>query len=208
MIKQPNIVANVAVWISGIIFLSSFVPQIFLNFKLKTTSGLSDLFLLGLLNSQACYVGFTFSTKLPLVYKIFNPLYFFLILVLIFQRYFYYTNHKNNKFLFIYFINFFLVLILIFYVTNYNLTWGYFLGWLPIGISFFKKFPQIFKIYMKKSIKGFSLYFVLIVLLAYSFEGFAALILKLPSQILYADLKGILFYLIFLLQFVLYKNNS
>jgi len=82
------------------------------------------------------------------------------------------------------------------------------LGWLPVAIGTWKKFPQMFKIYWEKSVEGFSLGFILICILAYSFEMFAGFVLGLPLQILANDFRGLFAYLVFLFQFFLYKKRS
>ncbi len=200
--------ANITIWISCFIFAASMVPQIVMNYRLKSTTGLSDLYLLAILNTQTCYVGFTFSVDLPLVYKVMNVLYAVLFFIIIFHNFFYYKNNKNNRFLKIYVLNIVISIFIVFYAIVYSVNLGHILGWIPIFVHLIERVPQVYKVHSLKSVRGFSLYFVLINLLAFSFEGFSAWILKLPSQILYGDLKGIAFCLVFLLQFYLYKNNE
>ena len=40
-------------WIVNICYVGALIPQIFLNYKVKSTRGLSDLYLLGYLNGYA-----------------------------------------------------------------------------------------------------------------------------------------------------------
>ena len=83
-----------------------------------------------------------------------------------------------------------------------------FIGWLPFIIGFWKSIPQMFKIQTEKSVRGFSLGFIALVLAAYFVEIGAVLILRLPGQVLWQDLKGPFCYLIFLAQFALYRKSS
>jgi hypothetical protein len=200
--------ADIFIWISNLIFFLSLVPQIFLNKKIQTTSGLSDLFLLGNMNSVIANLGYTFSVDLPLVYKIMNPIYALAVFALVFQR-FRYSDFEFNKKVFLLFgINLIFILSFVVLTVLSVPVLGWFLGWVPIGISLCKKVPQIFKIHRTKSVHGFSLGFILLSLGAYLFEIIGVLALNLPTQVLYQDLKGISVYVIFLVQFVLYKKNS
>jgi len=200
--------ANISVWIALLIFLMSMMSQLILNFRLKTTQGLSDLFILGFLNSQSCYIGFTYSLDLPLVYKVMNPLYGMLILILIVQRFLYARQYANNKILPVYVINFFLALSVIVYAAQYSVWLGHMLGWIPIFICLAMEMSQLSKIYRAKSVRGFSLYFVIISIAAYSFEFVSALILKLPKQVLLTDLRGMMVFSLFLIPFVLYREDT
>ena len=208
MVYSQNFIANFFVYIANIIFFISFIPQIFINYKLKTTKGLSDLFILGYLISSFSDFCFIFSSNLPFVYRITSPFYLFFIIILVIQRFYYFDYKKDRKFLFLCAINILFFLILIFLFLNYSNKIGWFLGWVPIFISLIKKIPQILKIYVKKTVFGFSLLFILINFTGYLFEIVGALILELPVQVIITDFKGVFVYLIFLFQFVLYKNNS
>jgi hypothetical protein len=183
------------------------ISQLVLNFRLKTTKGLSDFFILGFLNSQSCYIGFTYSLNLPLVYKVMNPFYGMLILILVFQRFLYAKHYTNNNILFVYIVNFFCALYMIFYTAKYSIWLGKLLGWIPIFICFAMEIFQLFKIYCAKSIRGFSLYFVIITIIAYSFEFFSALTLGLPKQVLFTDIRGMTLFSLFLISFFLYGGK-
>lgn len=200
--------ANISVWIALFIFSISMAAQLILNFRLKTTQGLSDFFILGFLNSQSCYIGFTYSLDLPLVYKVMNPLYGMLILILIVQRFLYAKQYANNKILPVYVINFFFALSVIVYAAQYSVWLGQLLGWIPIFICLAMEISQLSKIYLAKSVRGFSLYFVLISIAAYSFEFISALILKLPKQVLFTDIRGIAVFALFLIPFILYRDGG
>jgi uncharacterized protein with PQ loop repeat len=197
-----------AIWIVNIGFFVSLIPQILLNYRLKTTKGLSDLFLLATLNGQFGYLSFTFYANLPLIYKVMNSCYFIAILIIIAQRFLYSQNQlKEKRILNFYLLNFLLGLIFIFIAPK--ISWGIsFLGWFPVVLGFWKKWPQVIKIYKEKSVVGFSFLFVLVSICAYLFEMVAGIILKLPLPIIFNDLKGVFVYLIFLVQFMVYRDRG
>lgn len=205
---SQNFFASAFIWISNLIFFFSLIPQIFLNKRLHSTSGLSDLFLLGNMNSVIANLGYTFCTHLPLVYKIMNPFYAFAVFILIFQRFKYFDLQRDKNVLILFCINLTLILVIFNLIIFKTTSFAWLLGWIPILISLWKKVPQIFKIQKTKSVYGFSLGFILLSLAAYVFEILGVLVLALPIQVLFQDLKGISVYVIFLVQFVLYRKNS
>lgn len=206
MVFSQDFICSSIIWIINIIFLLSLFPQIFLNYKLKTAKGLSDLFILGSLIGQASYVGYAFYANLPLVYKVMNIFYCGSLLILIVQR-LYYAKYKTRFILFgLYFSNILLLSLLFFYAFNGNNNMGNFLGWLPICTGFFKKVPQIAKIHFQKTIKGFSFGFIILNIVGYLTEMFAAIFLRLPLQIIANDLKNIFLFSVFLGQFFLYRK--
>ncbi len=205
MILTDIFLANSIIWIINIIFFISLLPQLLLNYKLKVGTGLADSFILGSLLGQFSYIAYSFSANLPLVYRIMNPIYLIPLLLLVYQR-FYYSNLLEIKKVFKkYLVVFFIVLIIIFLSITNNYFCN-FLGWLPVGTGLFKKLPQVFKVYLKKSVKGFSLGFIYLNIAGYVVEMFAALFLNLPLQVIANDLKNIIIFSIFLGQFFLYKK--
>ena len=72
------------VWIAHALFCIALVPQILLNYKLKTTKGLSDLLIIGYLNGYISYVYYSYLFNLPLAYKVMVPLAMFLMLIIAF----------------------------------------------------------------------------------------------------------------------------
>jgi uncharacterized protein with PQ loop repeat len=83
-------------WIAQIIFFIGILPQIVLNFNLKSTKGLSDFLLIGYFNAYIFYMFYVFCLNLPLAHKVMTPLSFFAVVILIFQR-FYYSEKKDSK---------------------------------------------------------------------------------------------------------------
>jgi hypothetical protein len=94
-----------------------------------------------------------------------------------------------------------------FYAVKYSLWLGQLLGWIPIFICLAMELSQLSKIYISRSVRGFSLYFVLISIMAYGFEFFSALVLGLPKQVLFTDIRGITLFSLFLIPFFLYKEE-
>ena len=198
--------ANLLIIISNLFFVLSLIPQILLNYKIKSTNGLSDLFILTLLNSSYFYLVYSFSNNLPIVYKVVNITYLVLICLIIFQR-FKYSKNNEKKFLFFYMFNILILFIVTCLIYLKFLAYAYLIGWIPVGIGIWKKVPQIFKIYRRKSVHGFSFYFILISLISNFFEVLGNFCLNLPIPMIVNNFRGILVNLVFLGQFLLYKQK-
>ncbi|MBD3272820.1 hypothetical protein GF385_00515 [Candidatus Dependentiae bacterium] len=199
-------IANFFVLVANLIFMLSLLPQIFLNYRIKSTKGLSDIFILASLNGQFSYLVYAFIKDLPFIYKIINPIYAFLLSIIIFQRFYYSDKSLNDKkILRIYLLNIFILFSIAFFIFTGLTNLGYLLGWIPVGIGLWKKVPQMFKVYKAKSVYGFSLFFIVLSLLSYTFETSAGLILNLPAPVLFNDLRGFFVNLVFLMQFWVYK---
>lgn len=206
------IFANILIFIANFIFLFSLIPQIILNHKIRSTKGLSDIFILASLNGQFSYLIYAFTTNLPLIYRLINPIYAFLLLIIIFQR-FYYSDQKKHicydkKILKVYSINIIFLIYVSYLIFSGVTSLGYLIGWVPVGIGLWKKFPQILKVHRAKSVYGFSFFFILFSLFSYVCETVAAILLKLPVQVLMNDLRGLFINLVFIIQFWLYSQKS
>ena len=128
--------AYIFLWVANIIFFVSILPQIFLNYKIKSTKGLSDFFILLCFCSSLSYWCYAFANDLPIVYIIMANLNLAAFLFLIFQK-FYYSGLSRALSFYAIFLLIFIVILFLSLKTKTNLSfWGY----LPIVISFGKNF--------------------------------------------------------------------
>jgi uncharacterized protein with PQ loop repeat len=208
MFFTQSLFAVIATWLAYATYTLSVLPQIRLNFKRKSANGLSDLFLLGLLNRNVMWVGYIFALGLPLSYQIMGSALALVTIVLVVQRVMYAKRDKKARMFYLYGINTVMLFILVFCATKYSIILGHCLGWVNIILGFFNEVPQAMKMHRNKTCKGFSFNYVLIGLFAYCFEFGAALILQFPFQVFLCSLKGILFRVLFLSQFIVYKALS
>ncbi len=210
MLLNKIFLANFLIIVSNLFFISSLIPQILLNYKIKSTNGLSTVFILTLLNSGYFYLIYSFANNLPIGYKIINIIYTFLVSFIIFQRFKYSQNNldKEIKFFSIFILNIFILFFIGYLIYFKFYSYAYLIGWIPVGIGFWKKLPQIFKIYRNKSVHGFSFYFILISLSANFCEISANFLLNIPIPLIVNNFRGILVNLVFLGQFFIYRNNQ
>ncbi|MFA5075116.1 MAG: PQ-loop repeat-containing protein [Candidatus Babeliales bacterium] len=206
-----NLVSNfvaLAIWVAQILFFIGLIPQILLNYKLKSTKGLSEFLLFGYLNGSITYLYYIFCCNLPLAYKIIMPMVLLAVIIMIFQR-FYYSEcfyDKEYKILFFYILNILFYIFLIKLFIEYSL-FGIILGWITALIWATYQFPQVFKIFKDKTIKGFSFSLAFLVGFGNLIEFIAALNLKLPLPTTLNSFRGFLIFLIFCLQFWIYKDK-
>jgi uncharacterized protein with PQ loop repeat len=208
MVLAQNLVPTVAIWIVHIVASIGILPQILLNYKFKSTAGLSNVYISIYISGHFFHLLYIFCLDLPIAYKIMNPLSFSLVLVLALQRTIYNKNKTKHRPVKLYCINFFIISLLIALAINFPAKIGHLAGWISFIIWTIYQLPQVFKIYSKKSVVGFS--FAAVSVGGFqNLVGFAAVLaLGLPLQTIFTALRGIIFFAIFCFQFWIYKNKS
>ncbi len=196
-----------AVWLICIIYFSSILPQIFLNYKLRSVTGLSNLMLFGLLIGYIAETYYVECLYLPNGYRVMLPLGIIAAIVLCFQKIYFEGLSSSKGFLNILVgiigISFFFLPLAF---KNLSLV-GNIAGWIGAFIWSTYKLPQVAKLYKSKSVYGFSFFFVLILWVGSFLEFIAAMILKLPGQTIFNGLYGIIVNSVLMFQFFLYRNN-
>jgi uncharacterized protein with PQ loop repeat len=191
-----------------IVAAASFLPQIVLNYKIKSTAGLSNAYISSYLSAYFFHLLYVFCLDLPIAYKVMGPLLFSLVLVLIFQSFIYNKEKAKNHQVKLYSLNFFIISFLIILAINFPIKIGHLAGWISVAIWTVYKLPQVFKIYSQKSVEGFSFASVSCSGFQNFLEFAAGLSLGLPLQSIFAALQGIIIFAIFCFQFWIYKNKS
>lgn len=165
--------AHLSVWVVHFLYFVGLLPQIIVNYKLKSSRGLSDLMLSGYFVGYLFVNFYVFLLDLPLSYKVMVPLATIAVLVLVFQRFYYVCLDDSRKsFVKLFGIIFLLSLGVAFFVLKYAPYTGRVFGWLSAMVWTVYQIPQIIKIYMSKSTKGLSFAFVSIMGCAVSLEFF------------------------------------
>ena len=209
MFINTILLANIFTWIAHTLFFLGLLPQIVLNYRLKSTKGLSDLLLIGYFNGYVSYLYYTFCLDLPLAYKVILPMATIAMMIMIFQRFLYLDKltKKDKSLLAFYLFNFLFVISLIPLATKYPIYVGHFFGWLMMFIWATYQIPQVFKVFIDKSVVGFSFALVSSIGFGDLVELIAAITLKLPMPTLLNDFRGVFIYLVFCVQFWMYKNK-
>ena len=196
-------------WLINIGYSAGIFPQLYLNYKKKSTAGLSDLTILGYFNGYVAYFIYAYYFNFPLAYKILLPVAVIVSSILIFQRFFYSDGKPKNSAIYLYYIDFALILLSLPFIYFLPYTSASIAGWLSALIWFLYLIPQVLNIYLRKSVEGFSFLLVLYVGLGgigdlgVSILGFT----HVDKVMCFTGLRGIFFFLIFAYQFWLYKKK-
>ena len=199
--------ANITVWLAQILFFFGLVSQIILNFRLKSTKGLSDLWLILLFNGYLAQIFYTYSLDFPFSYKVMVPLSTLAVLVIIGQRFYYsdLTSRRNINFLKVFIVNLLAALFILPFAVDMPADMGYWSGFLMTILWAIYLLPQVYKIFITKSVEGFSFTLVSLVAVGNFMEFTSAVMLHLPYPTILNNFRAIFFYLLICLQFLLYK---
>ncbi len=197
--------ADAAIWVSQFLYLSCFFPQIMTNFRERSTHGLSDLFLFGYFNAYVAYMYYVFCLSLPFGFKVMTIAQMTALTILILQRMYYTSAYGMPHFKQIFLANTALFLGVFPFAMNNPQFVGDMGGWALVTIFSVTPLPQIFKVFREKSVSGFNIKFILLLLAAASLEVFVALVLNLPLQTLLCAAKSFVVYGIIIFQFWLYR---
>lgn len=209
LILSEEMFLHAVAWAVNILFWGGLVPQVILNYRLKTARGLSDVMLWGYFNGYIAYVYYAFCCNLPLAYRVVVPLCFVTMLLMVVQRFVYDGAYQKDKKLLVFYILNAVAAILIL-PQAFKQAWfiGSIAGWIEITIWALYQIPQVFKIHVNKSVVGFSFALVTLVGIGDIIELIVAITLRMPLQTIVNDLRGIVIYLIFCVQFWLYNQRD
>jgi len=200
-------VAHILIWVVQLCYVLCLVPQIMKNVKMGGTAGISDILLFGFLNGYFAIFYYLFGLGMPFAYKVMNTFQFFALIGLILQRIHYDETESYRRFEYCLWGNSALALFFVPAAVVYPSDIGNAAGWLAIGLFSMSYLCQVVKIFVTKSVVGFSLMFVAITALGVCFELIAANILGLPQQTHVSLWRAATVCGIFFFQFWLYKDS-
>lgn len=206
MFKSP-ISLDWTAWIYLSCFVGSFVPQIIKNFKIRSTKGLNDCYLLCYLAGYIALVYYVFAANLLFAYKVIVPFGLFAILILITQRV-YFDDILHKKWFFMVVASLIVAAVCMFpFYFRFTKTLGIFTGWAAVGFLSINQAFQVNKIYRSKSVEGFSFTFITMIAIGVIFELAVAFLRGLPLPTKFLAFRGLVFYVIFCTQFLLYRQR-
>ncbi|MBY0353651.1 PQ-loop repeat-containing protein [Candidatus Babeliales bacterium] len=203
---DPFIISILA-WISLLSFAVSFLPQIVKNYRLKTTIGLSNVYLLSYLTAYITCIYYVFHCDLLAAYKVFVPLELLGLFIIIGQRFAYEGFAQHKRFFAIVGALSFVGLASFPLGMWWPLEFGMTCGWISSIFFLTYQIPQVLKIFRQKSVHGFSFLFVSIIGLGTILELVVSFAKPLPVPTQFMAIRGLAFYIIFCLQFYLYRTR-
>ncbi|MCK4265468.1 PQ-loop repeat-containing protein [Candidatus Babeliales bacterium] len=205
---NSEMIAAGLTWLVYSIYCFGLIPQMFLNYKLRSASGLSDLTLLGYFAGYVTQFYYVFFEDFPLSYKVMIPIGIVMVSILVWQRFHYNPNTVTSLLRYSYLFIFCFVFIFTPIFLRGRLDVDEIFGWISAFIWFVYALPQVIKIYREKSFHGISFGFLSVMAIGVSLELTSALILGLPIQTIISNVRALLIYAIFCVQFFRYKIGS
>ncbi len=201
-------IAHILTWVVNSIYVLGLVPQIILNYRLKTGRGLSNIMLLGYMTAYVFLLFYVYCLNLPTSYKVLMPFAMFGVAIMIGQRY-YYNHAAIPTYITMLYGVLALTAVSLVPLSNYApVLVGNVTGWIASLIWSIYQIPQALKIYFQKSAQGFSFMFISIMAFGVFLELISALILKLPIQTLFTTTRALLAYSVFCIQFYIYRGRK
>lgn len=198
-------VISVCMWASLLFYWFCFFPQILTNYRRKDGTGISELMLLGYLNSYLFLLFYIFCLPLPFAYRLMVPLHTLATLIIIGQRLYYDPSPAGIRLRWVYLLNIIVFTLVIPVARQHPFLVGATFGWCNLILCFFNQLPQVLKVHRSGSVAGFSFLFVLFTGLAAALETIVALVVGLPAQTMVNAMRGVILFLIFCGQFWLYR---
>lgn len=198
-------VAHYFLLFSQFLYMTCLLPQVITNYRVKSGSGLSDLFAIGYLNGHFAQLFYVYCLSLPLGYKIFVPIQLSIVCTLIFQRLFY-DHFVHKKLLIFYLCNTLCAIALIPIACKIPALCGTAHGWFAMIIFSLSQLPQLYKLFSERSVRGFSFLFVLVMGCGSFLELTGSLILGLPIQTIFNAVRNCTFVIGCLIAFYWYSD--
>ena len=201
-----GLVAEILAWIALTFYTACFIPQMLENYRYKSVSGLSDMYLVAYFVAYASLAYYVFCLDLFFPYKVMVPIECIILAFIIGQRFYYdgfFIDWKNRT---LFWISVMMFVGLFPFAWIYPVLVGNICGWISAIFFIITPIPQIWKVYKAKSVVGFSFAFITVNALAGVCELTVAFMKQLPVQTWVMILKGAVFYVIFCYQFYFYRK--
>ena len=192
---------RIALWVLPFLYSFALMPQIYVNFKHKTTKGLSSLMLWAYMNGYIAFLFHVFCLNLPISYKIALPISCSLVMIIVVQTVYYDLNIALLRFCL---MSITAAIALIPFAMNYPYMMGHIMGWASVIFWSTYQIPQLIKMFYARSVHGYSFVLASVIGLGNVFEGVGVILMNLPIQTLFSNIRGILMYFIFCWQFWTY----
>lgn len=195
-------------WLPFTLYALAALPQIITNYRLRSAAGVSTGMLFIRLTSIALYLIYIFACWLTPPYRFMMPLYFFMLSVVALQAYIYSTSEQVRSYMCWGFGGVFsFVLILSLLAWRHPQIVGLYCGWLSAQIALFSELPQVYHNWQRKSVAGFNFLFISCIGIGAAIELTTAVILRLPWPTIFTTSRAVTFYIIYCIQFMLYKKR-
>lgn len=196
-------------WIPFTIYYFSGIPQILLNYKNRSTSGLSYRMVFFDYTGAMSTTIYTFLLMLPFACRVMEPLCMVNISTLVFQCFYYCREKEARYFLFASYAALHMVTgVMLVVAWWYPLEIGNAMGWISVVVQLFTQLPQILKNKARRSVKGLSFAYISLLGFAGLLEVIITFMLHLPIQNLLNGIRAVGYYLILCGQFYWFRRKA
>jgi len=206
MFQGGSFFITAAIWGAQLFYLVCFVPQIITNFRLGSANGLSDVLLFGYLNGYLAFFYFMICSGSSPILLFLCALQFFAWLILIFQRFYYDSTSSVYRFFAFFLVNMLVASSFLPIAIKNPMLVGSVSGWIAAVFFCVSQFFQIGKIYITKSVIGFSFLFALFMMVGAALELTVAYVLAYSFQSRLSLWRLVMGCGIYCFQFLMYRK--
>ena len=190
-------------WVLRALFWTSLIPQIIMNFRVRSTNGMSELTLWGYFSGYTASTIYSFCLDMPLAYKIMTPISLVTVAFMIGQQMFF--DKKFDMFLHYGFTVLIAAIGIPFAISN-PIYVGNIFGWGATFIWMTYQLPQVLKIHIEKSVTGLSFALLALLGLGNLMETATAVFMDFPVQTVISGIRGIFLSTLMTMQYFLYHK--
>lgn len=193
-------------WIPLLLYLCAALPQLVTNYRRGSSTGVSHDMLFLRVSSGMFYVPYLFLCQLPWAYRVVLPIYVTLLAFLAYQSWAYEKNKNVQvRIRYQYFVAMLVSLSGLIVAMWHPVEIGMLYGWTGITLSFFCEWPQLYLNWYRKSVAGLNFGFLSCIGIGGIIELLLAYHFCLPRPTLYNALRVSSYYLLYGIQFLLYR---
>jgi uncharacterized protein with PQ loop repeat len=192
-------------WILQFFFWFSLIPQVIMNVKMHSTSGLSSITLWGYFTAYTASSLYAFCLNLPLAYKVIDPICLLTVIFMIGQQILY---EKKLDLAWEYAITILCTIVSIPLAISNPIYIGNLFGWASTIIWMTYQIPQMLKIHSEKSVVGLSFALIALVGIGNFLEMLTSFALQFPIQSTITTIRGTFFSIILVMQYFIYHNPT
>ncbi len=194
----------ILIWVSLLLYSGSFIPQIVVNYQIKSARGISDMFIWCYCNGYWLMLLYVFLQPFAYPYRIMVPIETGFMMVLLGQRLYYDGLKKSPGFNLAIIASFVAIFGMLYFVPVHQQLVANITGWISFVAFAINPVPQLIKIFRTKTTFGFSFWFASLTAAAQVFELVGGVIECVPIPTLAMAVRGLIVYVFYWIFFAKY----
>lgn len=197
-------------YVAGFFLTASSLAQAYLNYRLKSTQGLSAWMMYFSTITATIYTLFVYHFPHPYSHRIASFMTQAAAYVLVFQQFYYadpYFKVRWWRTVYLFTGLGIAGIYLPFWWYDVLPLLGHMWGWLVFVLAALVQLPQLYYNWERKTMHGFSLGFVILQLIGIFITLGACVVFNLPQQTWWNTLRGLVYYCIYIVQFIMYGRH-